>query len=107
MYVTDAYHRGTVTPLQVGKFAGVVLSVPGYEVCIICVDLVLPMGWVKSPKFFCAFLQTLTDVANALVDMKLPVPSYDAISGIPATRPGPPHTPESLAHIDFYMGDVI
>ena len=63
--VTDAYHR-------------------------ICINLVLPMGWVDSPKFFCAFSETLTDVANALVDADLPVPAYGAISALPATEPPPP-----------------
>ena len=65
------------------------------------------MGWVDSPKFFCAFSETLTDVANALVNSDLPVPSYVAISEIPSTGPGPPHTPESLTHIDCYMDEVI
>ena len=65
------------------------------------------MGWVDSPKFFCAFSETLIDVANALVDSELPVPAYGAISEIPSTGPGPPHTPESLTHIDCYMDDVI
>ena len=73
----------------------------------ICIDLVLLMGWVDSPKFFCAFSETLTDGTNALVDMDLPVLSYRSISKIPATRLGPPHTLESLTHIHFYMDDVI
>ena len=105
--VTDAYHRGTVKPAQVGTFAYVIPSAPGDEGIFICIDLVLPMGWVDSPKFFCAFSETMTDVANALVDSELPVPSYRAISKIPSTGPGPPHTPESLTHIDCYMDDVI
>ena len=46
-------------------------------------------------------------MANALVDIDHPVPSYGAISDIPATGPGPPHTPESITHIDCYMDDVI
>ena len=65
------------------------------------------MGWVESPKFFCTFSETLTDVANALVDTDLPVLSYVAISEIPATGTGDPHTPESLTHIDCYVDDVI
>ena len=65
------------------------------------------MGWVDPPKFFCAFSETLTDVTNALVDSELPVPSYSAISEMPSTGPGPPHTPESLTRIDYYMDDVI
>ena len=53
--VTDAYHRGTLKPSQVGAFAYVIKSVPEDDVILICTDLVLPMGWVESPKFFCAF----------------------------------------------------
>ena len=105
--VTDAYHRGTVTPLQVGAFAYVISSAPGDEGIFICIDLVLPMGWVDPPKFFCAFPETLMDVTNDLVDSEPPVPSYDAISETPSTGPGPPHTPKSLTHIDCYMDDVI
>ena len=69
--------------------------------------MVLPMGWVDSPKLFCAFLGTLTDVANALVDTDLPVPAYQAISDLLPTGPGPPHTCISLIHIDCYMDNVI
>ena len=52
--------------------------------------------------------ETLTDVANALVDADLPVPAYGAISALPATEPAPPpHTSASLTHIYCYMDDVI
>ena len=46
-------------------------------------------------------------MVNTLADTDLLVPSYGAISEIPTTGPGPPHTPESLTHIDCYMDDVI
>ena len=105
--VTDAYHRGTVKPAQVGAFAYVIPSAPGDKGIFICINLVLPMGWVDPPKFFCAFSEMLTDVANALVYSELPVPAYGEISEIPSTRPGPPHNPKSLTHIDCYMDDVI
>ena len=91
--VADAYHRGTVNPEQVGAFAYVIPSAPGDGGTIICIELVLSMGWVDSPKFFCAFLETLMDVVNTLVNTDLPLLSYQAISNIPATGPGPPHTP--------------
>ena len=54
--VTDAYQYGTVKPEQVGAFAFVIPSALGYEGKIICINLVLPMGWVESPKIFCMFL---------------------------------------------------
>ena len=105
--VTGAYHRGTVKPAQVGAFAYVIPSAPGDEGIFICIDLVLPMGWVDSPKCFCAFSETLTDMANALVDSEFPVPSYGVISEILSTGPGPPHTLERLTHIYCYMDDII
>ena len=65
------------------------------------------MGWVESPKFFYAFLETLTNMANALVDADFPVPAYGAIYGLRATEPHPPNTPAILTHIDCYMDGVI
>ena len=97
--VTDAYHRGTVKPAQVGAFTYVIPSAPGDEGTIICIGLVLPRGWVDSPKFFCAFSETLTDVANVLVNSELPVSPYGAISEIPATGPAPPLTPERASPV--------
>ena len=105
--VTDTYHRGMVKPAQVDAFAYVIPSEQGEKGKMICIDLVLPMGWVDSPKFFCAFSETLTDVVNALVNTDLPVPSYGTIYDIRVTGPGLPHTPGSLTHIDCYMDDVI
>ena len=107
MDVTDAYHRGTVEPAQVGAFTYVIPSAPENEGIVICINLVLPMGWVDSPNLFCAFWEPLTDVENALVDTDFPVPSYGAILEIPSTGTGPPHTLQSLTHIDCYMDDVI
>ena len=46
-------------------------------------------------------------MANALVNIDLLVPSYGAISEIPETGTGPPHTPGSLTHIYCYKDYVI
>ena len=58
--------------------------------CIIFVDLILPMGWVESPKFLCEFPETLTDVAHAPVDTDLLFLSYATISKISSDGPFPP-----------------
>ena len=61
-------------------------------------------------QVFCTFSETLTDVANALVDTDLPLPSYGAISEIPSTvppPPSPPNTNESLTHMYCYIDNVI
>ena len=90
-----------------GAFVYVVPSDPDNYGIIVCANMVLPMGWVDSPKFFCAFPEMLTDVVNALVNAYLPVPYYGAISGLPSTGTGPPHTHMSLNHIECYMDDMI
>ena len=90
-----------------GTFFYIIPSAPGDKGCIIFIDLLLPMGWVDSPDFFCTFLEMLTYVANALVNTDLQVPSYSAIFEIPATGSSPPHNPESLPYIDCYIYDII
>ena len=101
LHVTDAYHCGTLKPPQAGAFACVVPLVPYNDIIIICIHLVLPMGWVESPKFFCAFSNNLTDVANALVDADLPLLSYGSISVLPAleTPPPPPRRASSISTV--------
>ena len=64
--VTNAYHHGTVNPAQVGAYAYIIPLAPGDEGTIICINLVLTMGWVDLHKFFCAFSETLTDVQISL-----------------------------------------
>ena len=44
--VTDAYHCGRLQLSQVGAFACVLPWAPDDDCIIICVDLVLTMGWV-------------------------------------------------------------
>ena len=52
------------------------------------------MGCVDSSKFFCAFLETLVDVENALVDTEIFVLTYGNIAKTP-TPPSPlPHLQE-------------
>ena len=96
--MTNAYHSGTLRPTQVGAFAYVVPSASEDDCVITCINLLLPMGWVESPNYFCVFSETLTEVANALVHTLLQVPVYGVISEIPETVPGPPHTIDILRH---------
>ena len=48
LYVTYAYHRGTLRPSQVGAFSCVVPSSSEDYGVVIFIDLVLSMGWVDS-----------------------------------------------------------
>ena len=85
--VTDAYHCGTLGPPQTGAFAyGIPLALENYGF-IICTDLVLPMGWVNSPKFFCAFSGMMTDMTNDLDSTEITVLAHGAIGKFSATAP--------------------
>ena len=73
------FHRGTLRLYQVGVFVFIDPLSPEENGIIVCIYIVLTMGWVDLPKFFCAFLETLMDLVNALVDKELPIPAYGAI----------------------------
>ena len=103
----DTYHCGTLCMSHVGVFACFIPS-SANDVCIIvCIYLVLPMGWVDTPNCFCTFSETLTDVANTFLHTLLPLPGHGAIVKITKTCPVLPHTLDSLIHIYCYMDDMI
>jgi len=95
-------------PLHPSKHASPLIGIP----------LVLPMGWKYSPPFFCAYTETATDLANAMMRTPPPLhPLQQHINTIPVTveplnpqalQPHPSYmftTP--LQHSDVYMDDFI
>ena len=112
--ITDMYQRGIVNPLQVGAFAYVIPSVPGVipsvtgeAVCVICIDLVLPMGWVDSPIFFLRVFGNADRCGKHSGGHGPPGPVLQRDLQDPTDQAGGPYTPESLVHIHSYMYDVI
>ena len=75
MDVMDAYHRGMICPSYLGSFAYAIPSADDDVCIIICIGMILHMGWLNSHKFFCKFSEKLTDMENDLVNMSLPVPA--------------------------------
>jgi hypothetical protein len=62
--LADGYYRVPLSPLAALELA-VVLPGDGPYEQLIGIPLSLPMGWSLSPPFFCAFTETVTDMANA------------------------------------------
>ena len=62
--ISDAFHHCHIRPEDVGTFSYVVPPIPSGPQLLLCIDLVLPMGWVNSPDLFCATSETVTDLAN-------------------------------------------
>ena len=63
VYIADGFYRLFVAAPTVATL-GVVFPHHPDEEPLVAFPLVLPMGWVGSPPFFCALTETSTDLAN-------------------------------------------
>ena len=66
---------------------------------IICIKLVIHMGWVDYPTLFLAILERLTKFSNTLLNTFILLPMYREIIKILKTVPDLLHTPDSLTDI--------
>jgi hypothetical protein len=116
--LADGYYRIPLSPSAALRLA-VVIPTDVPHLPLVAIPLTLPMGWSQSPPYFCAFMETVTDMANTAVAAHLPVPqhpSYPATQALPvptanAFTPdaiilGPPHLPP-LAYHDVYIDDFL
>ena len=81
---------------------------PGIPLFLLCIDMVLPMGWVYSPNFFCAVSNIIIDNANgyALDPVSTFVVNPPA-SGAYKTTNGATASPNCLQYVDVCMDDLI
>ena len=82
--IADGFYRLFVSAPTVAAL-GVVFPHHPDEEPLVAFPLVLPMGWVGSPPFFCALTKTSTDLANR--PRKSPLETRDSPS-LPNRRPG-------------------
>ena len=80
--ISDAFHRCPIRPEDVGAFSYVVPPLPSDPHPLLCIDLVLPMGWVNSPDLFCASSETVTDLANKAFRSDLDPAPYLPTAGL-------------------------
>jgi hypothetical protein len=62
--LADGYYRIPLSPMAALELA-VVLPGDGPYDRLIGIPLSLPMGWSHSPPYFCAYTETITNIANA------------------------------------------
>ena len=75
--ISDAFHHCVLRPANICAFSYVVPPLPPNTAIYLCVDLVLPMGYERSPPFICAASETAADLANTyLADHRLPTLEY-------------------------------
>jgi hypothetical protein len=120
--IADAFMRVPLQLASIPKLAALLPRYPG-EPQLVAFPLVLPMGWVNSPAWFCAVSETLTDLANQSVAsdsphrlseladsrparIKRPGQQADMLAGAPKARTSGRLRPPVCYH-DVYMDDII
>ena len=70
-------------------------------------DIVLPMGWVSSPPFFCAASETTADLTNGYIaDNRSPTSEYSSTPGVYSTILYSPASAAPFQAKDIYMDDL-
>jgi len=87
--LADGYYRVPLSATAALHLA-VLLPPDGHCNQLIALPLSLPMGWSHSPPYFCAFTETVADVANASTDNALQLPKHPLLA---ATQLQPTTTP--------------
>lgn len=73
--LSDGFYRMPLSSSHLPALGVVFPHRPG-EVPLVALPLVLPMGWVASPPYFCAITETVADLANAALSSPTRVPSH-------------------------------
>jgi hypothetical protein len=61
--LADGYYRIPLSP-SAALWLAVVIPSDDPHLSLVGIPLTLPMGWSQSPPYFCAFTETVTDIAN-------------------------------------------
>ena len=91
-----------------GAFAYVPPPLPGYTTIYPCADLVIPMGWVNLPLFFCAAPETVADMANLYISDPSTssneyVPTFVSYSTLPSRKASPARLQGTYVYMDDLM----
>ena len=81
--ILDAFQRCNLCPSDVSKFSYLVPPLMVDPYVLLCIDLMLPMGWVNSLDFFCTASDTVANNDNGY--------AMDPISTFVVYPPPPPH----------------
>jgi len=96
--ISNGFYRVRLAPNDALLLAVLLPSVPG-EPPLVAIPFLLPMGWVKSPPYFCAVTETAADVANQR--MQAPYAPPHRLEGITAAADETMPPPPSQSPVDF------
>ena len=98
--ISDAFHRCLLRPADIGAFTYVVPPLPMDTSNLLCIDLVIPMGWLNSPDVFCVVLETVADVADGyLLNLTSAFLIYPPIAGTYYLAPSPTTSAARIQYI--------
>ena len=81
---------------------------PSDTIILLCIDLVLPMGWVNSPDMFCAASETVTDMENGyILETASAFLIYPPTANNYSTAPVPTASSARLQCTEVYMDDLL
>jgi len=117
--LADGFYRVPLSPTAALHLA-VVIPTDTADLPLVAIPVTLPMGWAHSPPFFCAYTETVTDLANStMVNPPAPehplylttqhatsLPKHDTFHPSAIVLGTPDNTPP-LAYHDVYMDDFI
>jgi hypothetical protein len=123
--LADGFYR---VPLAASDLPSLAVAFPNApsEPPLVALPLALPMGWVLSPPYFCAFTESVADLANQSLRLQPSAPPTHPLSIIadnPNNEPEPTSLPpqttwhrdpfsaitpqQPLAYVDIYMDDFV
>ena len=83
-------------------------SLPDDPTVIICIDLVLPMVWVKSPNFFCSVSETVSNNSNSYaLDSSSTLSVHSLTARAYYTADAKTASSGRLQYVDVYMDDLL
>ena len=82
--LSDGFYRIRLTDTHLPFLAVAFPNLP-HEPRLVALPLVLPMGWVASPPYFCALTETAADLANGYIASHRPCSPHPL--SIPADHP--------------------
>ena len=104
--ISDAFHRCLLRPADIGAFTYIVPPLPSDISTLLCIDFVLPMGWVNSTYMFYVASETGVGVDNGyLLDPTLAFEIYPPTSGTYSLAALPTSSAARLHYVDVYMDD--
>jgi hypothetical protein len=97
--IADGFYRIGIRSEDVPKL-GVLFPARDGEEQLIGFPLVLPMGWYQFPPIFSAATETVADLANQHLKLRLPTAAHrlDDVSEVAPTPSPPPDNPPALVN---------